>query len=1020
MKSLPRQAAAAIVRLRVCVVRILNAAVVHWALWCAANPWWAIWASLCLTGLCSLGFLRFHIVTDIVDLWVPTSSTAFQNSLRVRDFFLHATAQEFIVVEKTPGAGVFSEAAMEEQWRLHDCVVTAAVAGGPDHGELCFRLGRDSTCFIDSVLKLWEFNRTAYDAVASAPGGVAAAIGESDGWLQQLVGSSASGARGRVADASALRSRYLMAGWKATRDWEVEFLRCCGVTGVPGIPTQVQRYDHIDVYVNAARSLDDEFLRVIMIDLWLVATAYALMITFCWAVLCGQAVRRPMVVTFGGVTSIAIAVVSSFGLCSAFGLPFSALLVVLPCLMLGIGVDDMFVMVSQLGIVHASAKHGSDRLGLALRRCALSLIYTSVTDFFAFLLGAVSSLPAVRHFCIYASVSICSVFFFQVTFFVGILSLDASQQVASAGDSDLASRSGAGARRRCFCLPRRPNAEAHVKDRAAPTSVAVELAAPSPEAAVAALDEPTAFSAGAAAVAAACGGVWEIAGPWAGNGGGTGGALEDRDLEADGLDGTAAAAAPEPAPAATAPPPSAEDAPPTRTPLQSLPMQCLGRFLKDVYAPALSRRWLQALVLAMFAVITALNFYFSLWRVTEGFEFIDMTPDQSYLRDFLSQSDRWQLTARNFQIDTGLYLGADSAYWDPAWRLDLDATLQGLHESDHMTEYLMSWFHALLAWADARGGTESSTCRLGCAEEEFWPLLHAFLADNALESSGRGGTAHYWADLAWRPDGKLKASRLHLQHSTTDTVREQIAAMDTALESLDQSPLRESSWLSSSAYLYITQFKVISEEMFTNFACNLVAVGLASLLLIPQPLAVLMVILMLVAIDIDLVGALHLLGLQINSVSLIQLVTAVGLIVDYMAHIVHFFLLHSLESPGATAGERLKHSLGDIGPSVLLGGTTTMLGILPLAMASSWLFRSFFKMYLTIVLCAMFHAFIVVPVFLLLLGIAPIAEVDHAEAASVEEVREAKAEEKAAESEEAKEEADAADALAQEAHPHGA
>lgn len=40
---------------------------------------------------------------------------------------------------------------------------------------------------------------------------------------------------------------------------------------------------------------------------------------------------------------------------------------------------------------------------------------TSLTNFFAFLLGSQSALPAVEYFCLYASISILFDFFLQVT-----------------------------------------------------------------------------------------------------------------------------------------------------------------------------------------------------------------------------------------------------------------------------------------------------------------------------------------------------------------------------------------------------------------------------------------------------------------------------------------------------------------------------------------------------------------------------------------------------------------------------
>ena len=44
-------------------------------------------------------------------------------------------------------------------------------------------------------------------------------------------------------------------------------------------------------------------------------------------------------------------------------------------------------------------------------------------------------------------------------------------------------------------------------------------------------------------------------------------------------------------------------------------------------------------------------------------------------------------------------------------------------------------------------------------------------------------------------------------------------------------------------------------------------------------------------IDIDLVGSIHFWQLEVNSISIINLVMAVGLVVDYSAHVIHNFIL---------------------------------------------------------------------------------------------------------------------------------
>ena len=98
-----------------------------------------------------------------------------------------------------------------------------------------------------------------------------------------------------------------------------------------------------------------------------------------------------------GVVSIGFAIASSYGLCSYFGLFYSPLMNVLPFLLLGIGVDDMFVLVNAYDNTNPYLSI-AERLGNAMSTAGMSITVTSFTDIFAFLIGSTTSLPALRNF----------------------------------------------------------------------------------------------------------------------------------------------------------------------------------------------------------------------------------------------------------------------------------------------------------------------------------------------------------------------------------------------------------------------------------------------------------------------------------------------------------------------------------------------------------------------------------------------------------------------------------------------
>lgn len=137
-----------------------------------------------------------------------------------------------------------------------------------------------------------------------------------------------------------------------------------------------------------------------------------------------------------------------------------------------------------------------------------------------------------------------------------------------------------------------------------------------------------------------------------------------------------------------------------------------------------------------------------------------------------------------------------------------------------------------------------------------------------------------------------------------------------------------------------------------------------SLIFIPNPLCSLWVAFSIVSIEIGVVGYMTLWDVNLDSISMIQLIMCIGFSVDFSAHISYAYLAAKVDTPD----ERVQECLYALGLPILQGGLSTILGIMALVLAPSYIFITFFKTVFLVIFFGAIHGLFLLPVLLSLLG----------------------------------------------------
>eukprot|EP00919_Chromeraceae_sp_WS-2016_P008538 GHVR01020140.1.p1 GENE.GHVR01020140.1~~GHVR01020140.1.p1 ORF type:complete len:787 (+),score=158.03 GHVR01020140.1:2557-4917(+) len=631
------------------------------------------------------------------------------------------------------------------------------------------------------------------------------------------------------------------------------------------------------VYIEGDRSLDDAISESTSGNSTiLMAIAFTIVCTYaCVSRLKFKNFQQSQSgVAFGGCGVVALAVGTGFGIFSVCGGRWVTLCGIAPFLLLGVGVDDMFIIMDHFNSTTVRDLPPGLRTATALSHAGPSITMTTITDIVVFLLGLACSFPAVVQFSACLVCTIAVDFIYQVTIFVSLLYLDAVRLDKGYLDSPL------------YCIKRaqdkKPNTQPQTETETGVTGHDVRWCVVETE------PRPDEFK------------------------------------------------------------------------------YSLASFIKYYYAPLVAKRWFQCITIILFVGIWVVG-GIGWSRLKEGLDNRNLLPNGFYLDDAIEiQREHYKHTLNAGPISV-------SISFDPSKRGMEDAPTRQEYKKieDELirSQYIQN--NSLSTWRDGFYSycSNEAACDITTYGQEVKKFVDSTRGSQYKEHvkiSGEGVSS------------RVSSSRVSVTNEATSeysVLGTMMIDVRAVVDSHQQvlSDMGGEAIVHADAFFYFEQFIIIRQQTILTVGLSLVGVLVVVFFFLGIGVTLIGIILVVIIVDCMVIGYMSWWGVSLDSISFINLVMAIGFVVDYTAHLIHSFENINLENRYTMSKSEIRSSksivaLQTVGVSVFYGSSSTLLATIPLAFSSSYIFFTFFRMFFLTILFGMGHGLLLVPVLLALVG----------------------------------------------------
>lgn len=265
--------------------------------------------------------------------------------------------------------------------------------------------------------------------------------------------------------------------------------------------------------------------------------------------------------------------------------------------------------------------------------------------------------------------------------------------------------------------------------------------------------------------------------------------------------------------------------------------------------------------------------------------------------------------------------------------------------------YTESWLRSFLSYISGNGdylnvsiSTEDSF--ISTLKDLWISPSSTFSLDVKLDDSGK----------------HIVASRFLIQAVNVSGTTQETKMVKDLRKICNESPLNATVF--HPYFVFFDQFELVIPTSIQCMVFGALIMMLISFIFIPNILCCLWVAFCIVSIELGVAGYMALWDVNLDSISMINLIMCIGFSVDFTAHICYAYMSSKKKRPE----DRVKDCLYSLGLPIVQGAASTILGLVALLLAGTYIFLVFFKMVFLVIFIGAMHGLLLLPVLLSICG----------------------------------------------------